>query len=180
MRKIFQKVTDIYSTSLDYDKNAQTTKKFFQKVQNKLHYAIHQNTAAELILKRANSKEKNMGLTSWKNPNGKIIKTDVSIAKNYLLKEELQSLARLVSAYLDLAEDRAKRNIPMTMQDWTKRLDAFLEFDEREILKNKGKISYEKAKKFAENEFEKFRIIQDKLFISDFDKLVESSKTIKK
>jgi hypothetical protein len=170
-RNFYQKITDIYSTSLDYDKNAETTKQFFAKVQNKLHYAIHGHTAPELILKRANAKEKNMGLTSWKNsPNGKIIKTDVVVAKNYLKKEELESLSRIVSAYLDLAEERAKRKIPMTMQDWAVRLDLFLKFDDREILKNAGKITQEIAKDFAESEFEKYRIIQDKLFESDFDR----------
>jgi hypothetical protein len=134
-RNFYQKITDIYSTSLDYNKDSETTKKFFKKVQNKLHYAIHKNTATELIMKRANNKKDNMGLTSWKNsPDGKIIKTDVSIAKNYLKKEELESLSRIISAYLDLAENRAKRNIPMTMNDWSKRLDLFLEFDEREVL----------------------------------------------
>jgi hypothetical protein len=181
-RNFYQKITDIYSTSMDYDKNAQTTKDFFAKVQNKLHYAIHKHTAPELIIKRANSKKKYMGLTSWRYaPNGKIIKTDVSIAKNYLKKEELESLSRIVSAYLDLAEERAKRNIPMSMEDWAKRLDKFLEFDDRDILKDSGKITQEIAKEFAETEFEKYRIIQDKLFQSDFDKLVKkSSQLIKK
>ncbi len=174
-RNFYQKITDIYSTSLDYDKNAETTKEFFAKVQNKLHYAIHKHTAPELIVKRADSKKEHMGLTSWKNsPEGKIIKTDVYIAKNYLTKEELESLGRIVSAYLDLAEERAKRRIPMTMEDWSKRLDLFLEFDEREILKNAGKITMKIAKEFAESEFEKYRIVQDKLFESDFDKLVEN------
>ena len=176
-RNFYQKITDIYATSLDYDKNAQTTKEFFAKVQNKMHYAIHQNTAPELIMKRANAKGENMGLTSWKHaPKGKIIKTDVSIAKNYLKKEELESLARIVSAYLDLAEERAKRKIPMTMEDWSKRLDEFLEFDDRDILQNPGKITQEIAKQYAESEFEKYRIIQDKLFKSDFDKLIEQTK----
>lgn len=145
-----------------------------------MHYAIHQHTAPELIVKRSNAKEKNMGLTSWKHaPEGKIIKTDVSIAKNYLKKEELESLARIVSAYLDLAEERAKRKIPMTMEDWAKRLDAFLEFDDREILQNAGKITQEIAKQYAETEFEKYRIIQDRLFKSDFDKLIEQTKSKK-
>jgi len=179
-RNFYQKITDIYSTSLDYNKDSETTKSFFKKVQNKLHYAIHKHTAPELIMKRANSKEKNMGLTSWKNsPDGKIIKTDVSIAKNYLKKEELESLSRIVSAYLDLAENRAKRKIPMTMEDWSKRLDLFLEFDEREILSNSGKITQEIAKDFAESEFEKYRIVQDKLFKSDFDKFAKKAKQIK-
>jgi len=180
-RNFYQKITDIYATSLDYDKNAETTREFFAKVQNKLHYAIHKHTAPELIMKRADSKKDYMGLTSWKNsPEGKILKTDVSVAKNYLTKEELESLGRIVSAYLDLAEERAKRKIPMTMEDWAKRIDAFLEFDEREILKNAGKITFEIAKQHAESEFEKYRIAQDRLFESDFDKLVEKSGGLKK
>ncbi|MFA5888214.1 MAG: virulence RhuM family protein [Candidatus Nanoarchaeia archaeon] len=179
-RNFYQKITDIYATSLDYDKNAETTKEFFAKVQNKLHYAIHKHTAPELIVKRADSKKEHMGLTSWKNsPEGKIIKTDAAIAKNYLTKEELESLGRIVSAYLDLAEERAKRKIPMTMGDWSKRLDLFLEFDEREVLKNAGKITMKIAKEFAESEFEKYRIVQDRLFESDFDRLVESSGNLK-
>lgn len=173
-RQFYQKVTDIYTTSIDYNKDAPTTKDFFAKVQNKLHFAIHGNTAAELITKRAKSTKPNMGLTSWENsPNGKILKTDVIIAKNYLDKDELDSLGRIVNAFLDLAEERAKRKIPMTMEDWDKRLDAFLEFDEREILDDKGKISAEEAKIYAESEFEKFRIVQDRLFESDFDKVVK-------
>lgn len=180
-RNFYQKITDIYSTSADYDKSAKTTRNFFSKVQNKLHFAIHQNTAPELIMKRANAKTENMGLTSWKNaPAGKIIKTDVSIAKNYLKKEELESLSRIVSAYLDLAEDRAKRKIPMSMEDWSKRLDAFLKFDERELLENAGSITQEIAKQHAESEFEKYRVVQDKLFKSDFDKLLEKTKDITK
>lgn len=180
-RNFYQKITDIYATSLDYDKSAETTKKFFAKVQNKLHFAIHKQTAPELIVNRADSKKENMGLTSWKNsPNGKIIKPDVSVAKNYLKKEELESLGRIASAYLDLAEERAKRKIPMTMDDWSKRLDLFLEFDDREILKDKGKITAKIAKEFAETEFEKYRIIQDRIYSSDFDKLIEESKEYKK
>jgi len=175
-RNFYQKITDIYATSLDYDKNAETTREFFAKVQNKLHYAIHKHTAPELIVKRADSQKEYMGLTSWKNsPEGKIFKTDVSIAKNYLTKEELESLGRIASAYLDLAEERAKRKIPMTMEDWAKRLDLFLKFDEREILENAGKITAEIAKEFAESEFEKYRIVQDRLFRSDFDRLVKQS-----
>ena len=170
-RKFYQKITDIYATSLDYNRDATTTRNFFAKVQNKLHFGIHGNTAAELIHKRADSDKDKMGLTSWKNsPEGKIIKTDVSIAKNYLNKTELESLGRIVNAFLDLAENRAERNIPMTMQDWAKRIDAFLEFDERKILKDEGKISAQIAKEKAETEFEKYRIIQDRLFKSDFDK----------
>ncbi len=169
-RNFYQKITDIYATSLDYDRNAETTREFFAKVQNKLHYAIHKHTAPELILKRADSKKDHMGLTSWKkSPEGKILKTDVSTAKNYLTKEELESLGRIVSAYLDLAEERAKRKIPMTMEDWAKRLDLFLKFDEREILNSAGEITAEIAKQFAESEFERYRIIQDRLFESDFD-----------
>jgi hypothetical protein len=173
-RRFYQKITDIYATSLDYDKDSWNTQEFFAKVQNKLHYAIHGRTAAELIKDRADSKKKNMGLTSWANaPDGKILKTDVSIAKNYLSKEELESLGRIVGAYLDLAEDRAKRKIPMTMEDWSKRLDSFLEFDEREVLKNSGKVTARFAQEFAETEYEKFRIIQDRQFESDFDKMIK-------
>jgi hypothetical protein len=174
-RRFYQKVTDIYATSIDYNKDAPTTKEFFAKVQNKLHYAIHQHTAAELIVKRADSEIENMGLTSWRNsPAGKILKSDVSIAKNYLNKDELQALGRIVNAYLELAENRAKRQIPMTMEDWSKRLDLFLQFDDRDILQNAGSISAEIAKEHAETEFEKYRIVQDRLFQSDFDKLIQN------
>ena len=173
-RNFYQKVTDIYTTSLDYNKDAKTTKEFFAKVQNKLHYGVHEHTAAELIYKRADSKKDYMGLTFWKNaPDGKIIKTDVSIAKNYLTKNELESLGRIVNAYLDLAEERAKRQIPMTMQDWAKRLDLFLEYDDRSVLQNAGEITTQIAKDHAETEFEKYRIIQDRLFQSDFDKEIK-------
>lgn len=172
-RKFYQKVTDIYTTSLDYNKDTKTTKEFFAKVQNKLHFGIHGHTAAELIHKRADSQKDKMGLSSWGNsPDGKILKTDVSIAKNYLTKDEMESLGRIVNAYLDLAEDRAKRKIPMTMQDWVKRLDLFLEYDDRAVLQDAGKITSEIAKDKAESEFEKYRIVQDHLFQSDFDKLV--------
>lgn len=172
-RRFYQKITDIYSTSIDYNTDAPTTKEFFAKVQNKLHYAIHNHTAAELIVKRADSKKEHMGLTSWKNsPKGKILKSDVSIAKNYLSHEELESLGRIVNAYLDLAEERAKRKIPMTMEDWARRLDLFLQFDDRKILQNAGTISAEIAKSHAESEFEKYRIIQDQLYQSDFDDLM--------
>ncbi len=170
-RRFYQKITDIYATSVDYNKDAPITREFFAKVQNKLHYAIHGRTAAELIKERADSQQPYMGLTSWKNsPHGKIIKTDVSIAKNYLNKEEMDGLSRIVNAYLELAEARALRKIPMTMEDWAKRLDKFLEFDDREILTNAGKISQQIAKDWAESEFEKYRIVQDRLFESDFDK----------
>lgn len=176
-RKFYQKVTDIYATSLDYNKDAVTTRTFFAKVQNKLHFGIHGHTAPELIYKRVDSNKDKMGLTSWKNsPDGKIIKTDVSIAKNYLNKKELESLGRIVNAFLDLAENRAERNIPMTMQDWAKRIDAFLEFDEREILQDGGNISAKIAKEKAETEFEKYRIIQDRLFESDFDREIKRLK----
>ena len=172
-RRFYQKITDIYSTSMDYNKDAPTTRDFFAKVQNKLHFAIHGHTAAELIMKRADSQKDHMGLTSWANsPDGKILKSDVSVAKNYLARDELESLARIVNAYLDLAEDRARRKIPMTMEDWARRLDLFLEFSEREILRDKGKITTEIAKVHAESEFEKYRIVQDRLFESDFDRII--------
>lgn len=173
-RRFYQKITDIYATSVDYNKDAPTTKAFFAKVQNKLHYAIRGHTAAELIRKRADSSKSHMGLTSWANaPEGKILKTDVAVAKNYLTKDELDSLGRIVNAYLELAEDRARRKIPMSMEDWSKRLDAFLEFDDREVLPNSGKISAKLAQTHAESEFEKYRIVQDRLFESDFDKAVK-------
>ena len=172
-RRFYQKITDIYTTSMDYNKDAPTTRDFFAKVQNKLHFAIHGHTAAELIMKRADSQKDHMGLTSWANsPDGKILKSDVSLAKNYLAQDELESLARIVNAYLDLAEDRARRKIPMTMEDWARRLDLFLEFSEREILQDKGKITTEIAKTHAESEFEKYRIVQDRLFESDFDRII--------
>jgi len=173
-RKFYQKLTDIYATAVDYNSEAPSTKIFFAKVQNKLHFSIHGHTAAELIYQRANSKLPQMGLTSWElAPNGKILKTDVVIAKNYLSKEELDSLGRIVNSYLDLAEDRAQRKLPMTMEDWANRLDAFLEFAERDILQDAGKISIDIAKTHAETEFEKYRLIQDQLFMSDFDKMME-------
>ena len=173
-RKFYQKITDIYTTSIDYNKDDETTKKFFSKVQNKLHFAIHGNTAAELIINRADSNKDYMGLTSWENaPQGKIIPKDVVVAKNYLSQDELESLGRVVGAYLDLAEERAKRNIPMTMEDWAKRLDMFLEFDDREILQDSGKITAKIAKDHALSEYEKYRVIQDRLYKSDFDRLLE-------
>lgn len=178
-RLFYQKVTDIYVTSLDYDNDAHVTQEFFAKIQNKLHFGVHGHTAAELIMQRADSNKPYMGLTSWGNaPDGKMVKTDVSIAKNYLSKEELASLGRIVNAYLDLAEGRAKRNIPMTMEDWAKRLDLFLEFDEREVLQDAGKVAAKVAREFAESEFEKYRIVQDRLFKSDFDKLLEQKQEI--
>lgn len=171
-RCFYQKLTDIYATSIDYNLNAPTTRLFFKKVQNKMHYAVHGHTAAELIVERADAEKEHMGLTTWeKAPNGKIVKTDVSIAKNYLKEEELESMGRLVNAFLDLAEDRAKRHIPMTMEDWAKRIDKFLDSDDRPILNDSGKMSAEQAKDYAETEFEKYRIFQDRVFQSDFDKL---------
>jgi hypothetical protein len=170
-RRFYQKITDIYTTSIDYNRDAPTTREFFSKVQNKLHYAIHGHTASELIIKRANCTTPHMGLTNWEGgPTGKVVKTDVSIAKNYLTADELNSLGRIVNAYLELAENHAKRHIPMTMEDWAKRLDKFLEFDEREVLQNSGSITAKIAKDYAESEFEKYRIVQDRLFESDFDK----------
>lgn len=173
-RRFYQKITDIYATSVDYNLDAPTTKAFFAKVQNKLHFAIHGHTAAELILQRADSTKANMGLSIWeKAPDGRILKTDVAVAKNYLAKGELEALGRIVNAYLDLAEERALRKIPMTMEDWAKRLDAFLEFTESDILQHSGKVSTELAKAHAESEFEKYRIVQDRLFESDFDRIVK-------
>lgn len=173
-RRFYQKITDIYATSVDYNKSSPTTQSFFATVQNKLHFAIHGQTAAELIKARADSSKPNMGLTHWaKGPEGKVLKTDVGVAKNYLSQDELQSLGLIVNTYLDLAESRARRNIPMTMEDWSKRLDMFLEFDDRDILTNAGSISAKIAKDFAESEFEKYRVVQDRLFESDFDKMIK-------
>lgn len=173
-RRFYQKITDIYATSLDYNPDAPTTVEFFAKVQNKLHYAVHRHTAAELIVERADAQKEHMGLTSWENaPDGKIVKTDVSIAKNYLTERELEDLGRIVNAYLDLAERRAKRRIPMTMADWARHLDRILIADDMEILRDAGKISAEIAREYAENEFEKYRVIQDRLFKSDFDRQME-------
>ena len=170
-RRFYQKITDIYATSLDYDRDAKATKEFFAKVQNKLHYATHKQTAAEIIYHRANADKENMGLATWKNaPDGKIIKSDVSVAKNYLTKEEMQSLERIVSAYLDLAERRALRHVPMTMEDWTRHLDLILQADGNDLLLNAGRISAQIAQEHAESEFEKYRIIQDRLFESDYDR----------
>ena len=174
-RRFYQKITDIYATSVDYNKDAPTTRAFFAAVQNKLHFAIHGHTATELIVERASSDKDHMGLTSWdRAPDGKIVKTDVGIAKNYLAKEELESLGRIVNAWLDLAEERARRKIPMTMEDWATRLDGFLNFTELEVLQGSGKVSMEAAKQHAESELEKYRIVQDRLFESDFDKSVKA------
>ena len=175
-RRFYQKITDIYATSIDYDRKSPTTIKFFKKVQNKMHYAVTHQTAAEIIYNRADHTKEHMNLTSWKHsPDGKILETDVVIAKNYLKKEELEQLELIVSAFLDLAEARAKRNIPMTMEDWANRIDKYLLSDDRDILKDAGKISHEIAEEKALTEFEKYRVIQDKLYQSDFDKLIESS-----
>lgn len=172
-RKFYQKITDIYATALDYNAASPVSKTFFATVQNKMHYAIHGKTAAEIILERADSKKPYMGLTTWKkSPKGKILKSDVSIAKNYLNKDEIEALDRIVNMYLDYAEDQGIRKIPMTMEDWIKKLDAFLQFNERQILDNPGKISAEIAKAFSETEWEKYRISQDRLYISDFDREV--------
>lgn len=180
-RKFYQKITDLYATAFDYDKNAKTTRLFFQTVQNKLHYAVHRHTAAELIVERADAGKEHMGLTTWENaPDGKIVKTDVSVAKNYLNEEEMSYLERIVSLYLDYAELQAERHIPMSMEDWANRLDSFLEFNGTEILTGPGKISAEQAKLYAESEYEKYRIIQDRLFMSDFDKyMLEFEETAK-
>lgn len=172
-RMFYQKVTDIYATSVDYDAQSKLTRQFFKKVQNKLHYAVHRHTAPELILERANADIENMGLTTWESaPNGKIQKYDVTVAKNYLSNEELKFLERLVSMYLDYAELQAERNIPMTMEDWAMRLDSFIEFNGREVLMGAGKVSREQANLHAETQFEKYRIIQDRMFESDFDRFV--------
>ncbi len=174
-RKFYQKITDIYSTALDYNPEDTISKTFFATVQNKLHFAIHGSTAAEVIMNRANSDKEHMGLTTWKNsPHGKIVKTDVVIAKNYLNEKELRSLERFVTMYLDYAEDQAERAIPMTMKDWADKLDVFLQFNQRDVLNNPGKVTAEIAKAFAESEFEKYRIVQDRLFESDFDKLLQN------
>ncbi len=173
-RKFYQKITDIYATSIDYDVTAQATKRFFATVQNKLHWAIHGQTAAEVIVDRADHQKQNMGLTTWKDaPKGKIQKFDVSIAKNYLTENEMAQLTRLVNAYLDIAEDMAFRRIPMTMQDWETRLNKFIEATDREILQDAGKVTAEIAKAHAESEFEKYRIVQDRIFESDFDRLLK-------
>lgn len=173
-RKFYQKITDIYATAMDYSVEAITTKSFFKTVQNKLHFAIHGKTAAELIVERANAEKQHMGLTTWKNaPQGKIVKSDVSIAKNYLTLDEMDSLNRIVTMYLDYAENQARRRIPMTMEDWANKLNAFLQFNEYELLNNAGRVTAEIAKAFAESQFEKYRIVQDRLFQSDFDRFAK-------
>ena len=172
-RKFYQKVTDLYATAFDYDKDAKTTKLFFQTVQNKMHFAVHRHTAAELIYERADAAKEHMGLTTWENaPDGKILKADVVIAKNYLNDKEMKYLERIVSLYLDYAELQAERKIPMSMEDWAKRLDGFLEFNGNELLIDAGKISAENAKLHAETEYEKYRLIQDRLYQSDFDRFM--------
>ena len=172
-RKFYQKVTDLYATAFDYDKNAKTTRLFFQTVQNKMHYAVHRHTAAELIMERADADKEHMGLTTWENaPDGKILKADVTVAKNYLSEAEMHYLERIVSLYLDYAELQAERKIPMSMEDWAKRLDGFLEFNGNELLTGPGKISAEQAKLHAETEYEKYRLVQDRLYESDFDRFL--------
>lgn len=175
-RRFYQKLTDIYATAIDYNNDAPTTRLFFMKMQNKMHYAVHGHTAAELIVSRADSKKENMGLTTWENaPNGKIVKPDVSVAKNYLNEAELEDMGRLVNSVLDMAERMAKRHVPMTMEDWAKRIDIILEAGDNAVLSNAGSVTTEFAKSFAETEFEKYRVIQDKLFSSDFDKFTDNN-----
>lgn len=179
-RRFYQKITDIYATAVDYSLDSQITKEFFATVQNKMHYAVHGSTAAEVIVSRADHTKAHMGLTSWRNaPNGKIVKPDVSIAKNYLSAEEIQELNEIVTMYLDYATRQAKRHIPMTMADWASKLDAFLQFNDAEILQGKGKVTAAIAKAFAESEFEQYRVIQDRLYQSDFDRLLASAEQIK-
>ena len=174
-RRFYQKLTDIYATSMDYNKDAPTTRMFFKRIQNKMHYAVHGHTAAELIMERADADKEHMGLTTWENaPDGKIVKTDVSVAKNYLKQMELEDMGRIVTAVLEFAESRAKRHIPMTMEDWAKRIDAYLSSDERPLLDNAGSVSHEDAVMHAETEFERYRIVQDRLFQSDFDRFMEA------
>ena len=173
-RRFYQKITDIYATAMDYSTEAETTQAFFATVQNKLHFAIHGHTAAELIVGRADSTKERMGLTNWRNaPKGKILKPDVAVAKNYLTEKELKSLDRFVTMYLDYAEDQAERGIPMTMADWAGKLDAFLQFNQRDLLEHPSKVTAEIAKAFAQSEFEKYRIVQDRLFESDFDRMIK-------
>ena len=175
-RRFYQKITDIYATAVDYSLDSQTTKDFFATVQNKMHYAVHGSTAAEVIMARADHTKEHMGLTSWKNaPDGKIVKADVSVAKNYLSMDEMQELNEIVTMYLDYATRQARRHIPMTMADWASKLDAFLQFNDAEILRDKGRVTAAIAKAFAESEFEQYRVIQDRLYQSDFDRLVAST-----
>lgn len=172
-RRFYQKVTDLFATSVDYDAQSPIAREFFARVQNKMHYAVSHQTAPEIIYNRADANDKNMGLTSWKNsPNGKILRTDVTIAKNYLSKDEINDLGLIISAFLDMAESRAKRHIPMTMQDWVEQIDKFLKLDERNILQNAGSISREIANNKALSEFEKYRVMQDRLYKSDFDRMI--------
>lgn len=179
-RRFYQKITDLYATALDYDPSAKATKRFFAAVQNKLHYAVHGQTAAEVIVDRADAEKEHMGLTSWDgSPNGKIHKSDVTVAKNYLSQTELDQMARIVSAYLDMAEMQASRHIPMTMEDWENRLNGFLTLWDRDILKDAGKVSDIMAKTYAETEFEKYRIIQDRLYESDFDRFLQLEEEVK-
>ena len=178
-RRFYQKITDLYATAADYDRNSDITKTFFATVQNKMHFAVHHSTAAELIVERANHKSLNMGLTTWKNaPDGKIVKADVSVAKNYLKDQELAELNEIVTMYLDYAIRQARRHIPMMMAEWADKLDAFLQFNEAELLTDAGKVSAEVAKRFAESEFEKYRVIQDYMYKSDFDRLLEESQNL--
>lgn len=179
-RKFYQKVTDLYATAFDYDKDAQTTRQFFQTVQNKMHFAVHRHTAAELIYERADATKEHMGLTTWENaPDGKILKADVTVAKNYLSQEEMDYLERIVTMYLDYAEFQARRKIPMSMEDWSRRLDGFLEFNGEKLLTGPGKISTEQAKLHAETEYEKYRLIQDRLYESDFDRFLMLEQEVK-
>lgn len=174
-RRFYQKITDIYATAMDYNSNAETTRRFFKTVQNKLHFAIHGQTAPEVIMNRADSTQENMGLCTWKNsPQGKILKSDVTVAKNYLTEVEIKQLERFVTMYLDYAETQAERKIPISMEDWSNKLNAFLQFNERELLTDGGKVSAAIAKEFAESEYEKYRVIQDRQFESDFDKLIKN------
>ena len=178
-RKFYQKVTDLYATAFDYDKDAKTTRLFFKTVQNKMHFAVHRHTAAELIVERADATKEHMGLTTWENaPDGKILKADVTVAKNYLNEQEMNYLERIVSLYLDYAELQAERKIPMSMEDWAKRLDGFLVFNGNELLTGPGKISAEQAKLHAETEYEKYRVIQDRLYESDFDRFMMLEKEV--
>ena len=178
-RRFYQKITDLYATAADYDRNSDITKTFFATVQNKMHFAVHHSTAAELIVERANHKSLNMGLTTWKNaPDGKIVKADVSVAKNYLKDQELAELNEIVTMYLDYAIRQARRHIPMMMAEWASKLDAFLQFNEADLLTDAGKVSAEVAKQFTESEFEKYRVIQDYMYKSDFDRLLEESQAL--